>query len=850
MASIALRNLWSRKLRTFLTGFAVVLGVMMIAGTYVLTDSISKSFDDIFTESNQGIDAVVQSKEVVETDAGDVPPMDASILEQARKVPGVAEAAGTIADQQTAVIDSDGERVGGNGAPGLALSVVPDRFDPLNYEEGSIPKADDEVVLDVATADKAGYELGDTVIVSGAGGTRDLRLVGTAKLGDSDGLGGATIAEMTLPTAQAVTGKQGKIDQVLAAAAEGTSPEQLAKNLTDALPSTVEAETGEQNTQDQKDDINEGIGFLTTALLVFAGVSLFVASFLIFNTFSITVAQRTREFAMLRTLGANRRQIISSVIAEAFLIGLLASIAGLLVGIGFASVLQSLFKALEIDLPKSGTVVENRTIILCLCIGTGLTVMSALAPALRATRVSPVEGLREGAVLSTPKEGRIRAAIGVVLAAIGIALMLYGLLGGGGAGGLGAGAVAVFLGVALLSPKLVGPLAALVGRPLARFRGVPGRIAHENSVRNPGRTASTAAALMIGVALVAFVAIFAAGIKGSIDNAIDDSIVADLFLANDDGFSDVPAAVDAQVAAVPGVAAASPLRYTKYGKAPNGPGGGYITLVSPQTAADVLRLDWQDGGTDELLTNLKPNEVVVDANWADDHAFEAGSTFPVLTASGQTLEYTVTGTFEDKTDFIGNYAASDANAAAYNEADTLTNVLIDIDDGADQDAVRSEIETKVDKGFPTVKVQNQQELKDQIGGQLNGLLGGIYALLALAVIVSLFGIVNTLALSIYERTRELGLLRAVGTSRSQVRRIVRYEAVITAMIGAVLGSGLGVLFAVLVSRPLADEGFVLKFPWATLIALLVLAAVAGVIAAIGPARRASKLDTLEALAYE
>jgi putative ABC transport system permease protein len=850
MVAIALRNLWSRKLRTILTGFAVVLGVMMIAGTYVLTDTISHSFDDIFTESNKGTDAVVNTKEVVETDAGSVPPMDASILAQVRGVAGVAEAAGSIADSETAVIDSDGDRVGGHGAPGLGFSVTPGRFDPLTYVEGGPPKTDGQVVLDVSTADRAGYELGDQVTVSGPGGTRKLILYGTAKLGDSDSLGGATIAEMTLPTARFVSGKEGKFDQVVAAADENTSPEQLAANLKTALPQNVEVKTGEENVQKQKDDINEGIGFLKTALLIFAFVSLFVASFLIFNTFSITVAQRTREFAMLRTLGANRRQIIATVIGEAFLIGLAASIAGLVAGIGFASVLQSLFKALSIDLPKSGTVIATRTVIISLFIGTGLTVVSALAPALRATRVSPVQGLREGAVLATPKEGRIRAGIGVVLAVLGLGVMALGLFGSGGAALLGVGAVLVFLGVALLSPRLVGPLAALVGRPLARLRGVPGRIAHENAVRNPSRTASTAAALMIGLALVSFVAIFAAGIKGSIDDAIDQSIVADLFLSNDDGFSNIPAASNTEVARIPGVRIASPITYTNYGKAPGGPGKGAMTLVEPSTAPDVLRLDWQEGGKDELLKNLGPNDAVIDKKFADDHNLATGSSFPVLTESGRVIDYNVTGIFKDKTDFIGDYAASIVNAGAYNAAKTVTNVMIDIDDNADQGAVRSQIESVVGKDFPTAKVQNEQELKDSIGAELNGLLGGIYALLALAVIVSLFGIVNTLALSVYERTRELGLLRAVGTSRSQVRRIVRYEAVITALIGAVLGSFLGVVFAVLVSRPLAGDGFVLRFPWLTLIALLVLSGLAGVVAAIGPARRASKLDTLEALAYE
>jgi putative ABC transport system permease protein len=850
MAAIALRNLWARRLRTFLTAFAVVLGVMMIAGTYVLTDTISRSFDEIFEESNQGVDAVVKTNEVVDTMDGVVPPFKADVLETVRRTPGVAEAVGEISDQQTAIIGSDGERIGGNGAPGLALSTVPERFDPLTYEQGGPPTADDQVAIDVATADNEGFDLGDRITLAGPGETRDFTLVGTAKLGNSESLGGATIAVLTLPAAQAITGKEGQFDQIVAAADDSTTPDRLAANLAEVLPPNVEAETGAENTESQKQDINEGIGFLKTALLVFAGVALFVASFLIFNTFSITVAQRTREFAMLRTLGANRRQIIVSVVLEALVIGLLGSGIGLVAGIGFASVLEGLFQALEIDLPKTGTVIATRTIVVSLLLGTSLTVLSALMPAVRATRVPPVTGLREGAVLTTPREHRARAAIGALLATLGVVAMALGLFGvlDPGEAWLGIGAVAVFIGVALLSPRLVPPLAALVGVPLDRLRGVSGRLAHENAVRNPGRTAATAAALMIGLALVSFVAIFAAGLKGSIDEAIDESITADLFLANTDGFSDIPSNTDPAVAAIPGIEAAVPLRYTQYGK-PGGGDGGSLTLIHPANAADVLDLKWKDG-SQELLTDMGPTDAVVDENFADDEGLEVGDAFPVLTASGREIDYTVSGTFEDQADFIGDFAASDANAAAYGEAKNATNVLIKFDPDADANAVRSQIEEVVKTRFPTVEVQNQQELKDSIGDQLNQLLGGVYGLLFLAVVVSLFGIVNTLALSIYERTRELGLLRAVGTSRRQVRRIVRYEAVITALIGAVLGAILGVIFAVLISRPLADEGFTLTIPVGTLLILLVLAALAGVLAAIGPARRASRLDVLQALSYE
>jgi putative ABC transport system permease protein len=850
MTKVALRGIAARKLRAFTTWLAVFLGVALVAGTYVLTDTINESFSEIFSQSLKGTDVAITSQTDISSDATGPPPFDASLLARVRDVDGVAAAAGSVFSVGR-FVDEEGEGIGNSFAPNFISSLLPKRFETLDYVSGRTPRSADEASIDTATADTGSLEIGDTLRLAGSEEAKSYELVGLTELGDSN-FGGAGIAQVILPEAQRITDRVGKFDQISIAAEDGVGAEELRDRVAEIIPPGLVVETGDEAAERQSDDIASDLGFLRIALLVFAGVSLFVGAFQIFNTFSITVAQRTREFGMLRTLGASRGQILRSVGFEALVFGLLGAVTGMAGGVGFAFLINELFKAVGIDLPNTGTVVAPRTIVVSLLVGVVVTLLAALAPALRATRITPMAALLESELAEQRKIGRLPTIVAIVLGALGLAMLLVGLFGGiedsgSAAGLLGGGAVLILFGVSLFSPRLVRPLASFTGRPMERLRGITGRLARENAMRKPGRTATTAAALMIGLALVVFVTVFAAGINSSIAKTIDDSFRGEVILQHSDGFSPIPpGAVDA-ARDVDGAGTVSTITY-----AAGRIDGKDVTLagVDPATVNQVLALTFAGGASPSTLTGLGPDGAIVDEAWAKGNGVEVGDTLRVRTPTDRTTVYTVRGEVEGTLDLLGNMVVDESRFEPLFGSSQPSTALVRLDPGADPSEVQDRIAAAVERRFPTVEVQNQSELKEKQEEQINSLVGLIYALLSLAVIVSLFGIVNTLALSIHERTRELGMLRAVGMSRRQVRTMVRYEAVITALIGAILGTVLGVVFAALVSRPLADEGFTLSYPVGTLIVLLVLAAIAGVLAAVGPARRASRLDVLRALAYE
>jgi putative ABC transport system permease protein len=850
VTKVALRGIGARKLRAFTTWLAIFLGVALVAGTYVLTDTINKSFGEIFSESLKGTDVAITARQDVETQDATPPAFPARLIDRVRTVPGVEAANGSVFASGR-FVDEKGKGIGNSFAPNFISSLNPPRFETLDYVKGRKPRTDNEASLDTQTAETGHLTVGSKLRLAGAHETKTFTLVGLTKLGDAS-FGGAGIAQVLLPVAQRLTDRIGQFDQISVAAAPGVTPEQLRDRIAKVMPHQVQVETGEQAAKRQTNDIEDNLSFLRIALLVFAGVSLFVGAFQIFNTFSITVAQRTREFGMLRTLGASRRQILASVAIEAGALGVLGAVVGLLGGIGFAYAINALFKAFGIDLPNTGTVVEVRTVIVSLIVGVIVTLAAALNPALRATRVTPMAAMREAELQDSKKRGRVTTIVAIGLGVLGLAGMLLGLFGGiedsgSAAGLLGGGAALILFAVSLFSPRLVRPLASVTGRPLEKLRGLTGRLARENAMRKPGRTASTAAALMIGLALVVFVTTFAAGINSSIAKTIDEDFRGQIVLQNTDGFSAIPREAIDRARQVDGVSTVSAITYAN-GQLPRGGDTIQLSAVDPRTLGQVLSLDFKSGGPGALVA-LGPRDTILEQNFARDHNLSIGDTLTVRTPTERVARFRVLGTVKGQLDLLGKAVISEAATPAFGRLQPSFAIAL-LEPSASPATVQKAMDAALAHRFPTVEVQNQSQLKDQQESQVNSLLGLIYALLSLAIVVSLFGIVNTLALSIHERTRELGMLRAVGMSRRQVRRMVRYEAVITALIGAILGTILGVIFAALVSRPLADEGFTLSYPIGTLIVLLVLAALAGVVAAIGPARRASRLDVLRALAYE
>jgi putative ABC transport system permease protein len=846
---LAIKSLWTRKVRAFAISLAVILGVAFIAGSYVLTDTIFAAFDEIFSESLQGTSVVITAQNPVEQESGEIATVPTSYLPKVKGVPGVKQAAGAIFTPG-GFFDGENNAIGTKFAPKFISSTLPEGLESLTYVEGRKPRGPDEASLDKAAAESAHLKIGSTLKIIGSGKVEPFKLVGLTQLGQAS-FGGASIAQVTLPVAQQLTHKRGRFDQISVAAEPGVSEAALKRRIEKVLPLSSRVETAKENADRSSEQIRENLGFLQTILLVFGYVAVLVGAFIIFNTFSITVAQRVSEFGVLRTLGASRRQILGSVLLEASAIGLFGGLVGLAGGYVVAVGLRALFAAIGADLPSTSPVFEGRTVIVSLIVAFVVTFLSALVPAWRSTRVPPIAALHGFTPTVSRRRRVVFIAIAALLAAVGVAFVVSGLVGGGGISGraarIGGGGIAVVVAVSLFSPMLVGPLADLAGRPLQWIRGLTGRLARENSKRNPSRTAVTAAALMISLALVTFVTVFASGLKSSVAQVIEENFSGGLVIENSDGFSPIPAGAAVAAAKVPGVKGVATIRGAE---AKLVGAGGTVKVNGPSpNIEEGIAIEWLKGGPAKLR-HLRDDEAIVSDDFANEHNLEVGDSFELLSQSEAHSKLTVAGEFESKAAIFGDVLVTQkVMSDAFKQRQDTTDFVI-LEPGADAEKVQEILTIGAERSFPTAEVLNQGELREERENQIDEIVRLFYLLLALAVFISLIGVINTLGLSIYERRRELGMLRAIGMSRRQVRTMIRYEAVITALIGAILGLVLGVIFAALIAQPLKQEGFTLSYPVGTLIGILVLAALLGVIAAIIPARRASRLDVLESLQYE
>jgi putative ABC transport system permease protein len=849
LTGLAFKSLWARKARAVGTTLAVVIGVAFVAGSYILTDTIFAAFDEIFSESLSGTSVVITAKNPVEQDNSEIPTISASLLPRVQKTAGVRLAAGAIFTPG-GFFDSKGDKIGNKFAPKFISSGLPDGLESLTYLEGHKPRGPTEASIDKAAAESSGLRLGEQIKIIGQGSARSFRLVGFTRLGSAS-FGGASIAQVTLPVAQRLTHKAGRFDQISVAADSGVSATVLKRRIKREMPSGVRVETAKESADRSSEEIRDNLSFLQTFLLVFGFIAILVGSFVIFNTFSITVAQRVSEFGMLRTLGASRRQILSSVVAEALAIGVLGAIVGVAAGFLVAKLLNALLEAFGVDLPTTGQVLESRTVVVALLVGIVVTLLSSLVPAIRSTRVPPIAAMHAFSPPPTRRRRIVLALVAILLGAAGLAAVLLGLFGNASAGTraglIGGGAVVIVFAVSLFSPRLVPPLATIAGWPLERIRRLTGRLARENAQRNPGRTATTAAALMIGLTVVAFVTVFAAGLKSSVAQIVDENFAGGLVIQNSDGFSPIPNGAATAARKVPGVELVATIRSAQ-AKLLAGGVGAHVSAPTPDVEK-AIRLEWKKGGP-ATLRNLSNGQAILSDSFASEHGLEVGDHFRLLSQTRKRPSFEVVGTLSSKLDVLGSVLITQG-ALAHEFSQTQDTIdFVETEAGANEAKVQALLTRGAEVAFPTAEVLNQGELKENREEQVDNLVNLVYALLILAIVISLFGIANTLALSIHERTRELGMLRAIGMSRRQVRTMIRYEAVITALIGAILGIVLGVIFAALIFQPLKDEGFTLSYPVGTLILLLVFAAMAGIVAAIAPARRASRLDVLEALQYE
>ncbi len=849
MWRLTLRNLGANRARFAMTTFAVVLGVSFVVASFVLSDGLRSTFDDLSADIVGGTDLAVRPV----SDFGDPVPLDESLLADVEAIEGVAAAAPSVVGPDNAVlpVKADGTTINPQGPPQLLFNWVDEpSLSGFTLVEGSAPDELGEFTMDLDAAANHGFEIGERYdLVTYDGVVTDFELVGTTSFGEDNATVGATLMHVSLPQAQTLIGAEGVIDGVavdVASSADTTEVTAAIETLLTDQAVTAEVVDQATLTAEQEDEFAFAVTIIGNVLLGFAVVSLFVSVFIIYNTFAIVLSQRIREMALLRAIGAEARQLRRSVVAEAAAVGLVASLIGLGAGIGVARGLTWIFDQLGAEFPDYPTMLNTRTIVVALVLGVGVTVLASIMPARAATSISPIAGLRDG-VTATRTSGTVRAVTGITVLAAGVALGLFALFGAslstlGLVFTLGAAAVAVFFGLTLCGPMLARPITAALGWPLPKVLGPAGSLATGNAGRNPRRTSTTAAALMIGLSLVTMGYVVGESVKAGLSNLLDTSITADYFVT-DPGQGGFSRSVADDLAATDSFDAVTGFRLDT---ARLGDEATDVQAVQLSTMDDLFDIGVTDGAFPD---GDSTEALVIHQSVADDLGVGVGDTVPIEFASGYEATMTVAVIHDDDT-VINTPLVADGlfDLAGASEVDLF--VAASVTDGADDAAVASVIDGLAAQ-YPQLTFDTADAFQQQFESIIDNSLVAINVLLALAVIIALIGIANTLALSVHERTRELGLLRAVGMTRRQTRRMIRWEAVLVALFGAVLGVATGVVFGwgAVSAMPADTFGGSLRVPAVDIAVVVVLAALATLVAAWLPARRAGKLNVLDAISH-
>lgn len=862
MWKITIAGLRAHRRRLAATSLAVVVGVAFLTGTLVLGDAMSKGFDDLFGQLNAGTDVVVRpAGSGGSDDATATGTLDADVVDRVREVEGVEAAFGSIQGLGQ-LLAADGARIGGDGPPTLAMNWVADEeLNPFRLSDGRLPAASGEVVVDSATATAGDLRVGSSTTLLTPSPV-DVTVVGIASLGTDDGSGSATTTWLGDEDARTyLVGGRDRVSSVVVAAAGGVGAAELRDRISAELPAGTEAVTGSDLAAEQSQAIDaDFLGFLRTFLVVFAGVAVLVATFSIHNTFAVVAAQRQREWALLRAVGATRGQVVRSTAAEVLVVGVVASLVGVVAGLGLASLLTAALDGMGLEIPTAALTLTGGTVAVGVLVGVLATLVAGLGPVLVTSRVRPIAALRAGGA-ERQELGRARTVAGAALTVGGGLLMVGPTLGwwDGPVARVGLGALGLLIGVLLLAPVIAVPVARALGAPVAALRGAAGRLARENATRNPRRTARMSTALLVGVGVVTVFMVFGASATGYVDRSLARSVRADLVI-QDEGFSGagLGPGLSEDLRSIDGVAHVAGL------------GWGTVTLVEPPTApasgagstgspagdsTDVSVADPAElAAVTDLglvrgdLASLADDQLAVSTDEMASRGWQLGDRIGMLMPDGVTVAAKVAAEF-DHTDIVDGIVVPSSTWSRHVPQTTDALVMVGLGPDADAGAVRASVDAvAADAGAPPS--MDHEEYVDMAAGEVGQILGIVYVLLALSIVIALMGIANTLSLSVMERTRELGLLRAVGETRSQVRAMVRWEGVIVAVLGTALGMAVGLVVGwAMVGATVGSElDGVFRAPVGGLVVVASVGAVAGVLAAWRPAARAARLDVLDAIA--